>query len=227
MGDHVTRGAHKPIVTEQLWKAAQSTETRVRVGKHKPGVAYGLLTCSGCGGPLSLQHGGTSGRTFYGCRRKSGRGPCPAPVNGVQGKLDQFVDDLVAEALDGEYGLEVVGSQHDLAELKAAMDAALNDRKQFLAGTRGMDADVIAEALESLNADVDRTQQAYEDALDRADAAADLPGSGDAYRRLPVDARRRVAAALIEELVLEKWTGGQKSGANPADRIRRPIRWAA
>jgi hypothetical protein len=108
------------------------------------------------------------------------------------------------------------------------MDAAIDDRRQFLAGTRGMDAQVIAEALDSLNADVERTQAAYEAALDKADAAADLPESGDAYRRLPVDRRRRVAATLIDELVLDPFPkGAQKRDANPADRIRRPIRWVA
>ena len=227
MGGHVTKGAHKPIVSEQLWKAAQSKATRVRTGKHKPGVAHGLLTCSGCGGPLSVQHGG-QGFTFYGCRRQSGQGPCPAPVNGSQVKLDQFVDDLVAAALDGAHGLDVVGAQQDLTAAKAAMETAIDDRRQFLAGTRGLDAQVIAEALDSLNADVERTQAAYEDALDRADAAADLPESGDAYRRLPVERRRRVAATLIDELVLDPFpAGAMKRGANPADRIRRPIHWAA
>jgi DNA invertase Pin-like site-specific DNA recombinase len=226
MGGHVTKGAHKPIVTEQLWKAAQSKATRVRTGKHKPGVAHGLLTCSGCGGPLSVQQGG-QGFTFYGCRRQSGRGPCPGPVNGSQAKLDEFVDGLVAEALDGEHGLDVVGGQQDLTAAKAAMDTAVHDRAEFLKGTRGMDAAVIAEALEGLNADVERTQEAYTDAVDRADTAADLPESGDAYRRLPVDRRRGVAASLIEELVLDPFPkGAMKRGANPADRVRRPIRWA-
>ena len=227
MGGHITRGAHEAIVSEQLWRAAQSTATRVRTGKHKPGVAHGLLTCSGCGGPLSVQQGG-HGFTFYGCRRSSGQGPCPAPVNGSQAKLDQFVDSLVAEALDGEHGLDAVGAQQDLTATKAAMDTAIDDRREFLKGTRGMDAAVIAEALEALNADVERTQAAYEEALTRADAAADLPESGGAYRRLPVDRRRRVAATLIDELVLDPFpAGAMKRGANPADRIRRPIQWAA
>jgi DNA invertase Pin-like site-specific DNA recombinase len=225
MGDHVTRGAHEPIVTEQVWKAAQSGAARVRIGKRKPGVAYGLLFCSGCGKSLAL-HLSVGRYAFYGCRRRSSAGPCPAPVNGAQGKLDEFVDELVAGALDGEHGLDVVTGQQDLAAAKTAMEIAIDHRKQFLKGTRGLDAHVIAEALEDLNADVERTQQAYDEALDRADVARDLPESGDAYRRLPVDRRRQVAAALIEELVLDPFPkGASKNGANPPDRIRRPIRW--
>ena len=108
-----------------------------------------------------------------------------------------------------------------------AVDTAVYDRAQFLHGTRGMDAAVIADALESLNADVDRTQHSYEEALARTDAATGLPQSGGAYRRLPVPARRKVAGQLIAELILDPWPGGQKSGANPADRVRRPIRWVA
>jgi DNA invertase Pin-like site-specific DNA recombinase len=227
LGGHVTKQAHQPIVTERQWKAAQSKATRVRTGKHQPGVAHGLLTCSGCGGPLSVQQGG-HGHTFYGCRRQSSQGACPAPVNGSQAKLDEFVDLLVADALDGQHGLDVVAAKQDLTAAADAVDVAVYDRSQFLHGTRGMDGHAIASALESLNADLERAHHAYQDALTRAENATGLPASGGAYRRLPVNARRRVAGQLIHELILDPFPrGAMKRGADPADRVRRPIVWVA
>lgn len=225
MGDTVTKRAHPPIVSAQLWKAAQSKAVRVRTGKNVPGVAHGLLTCSGCGNPLQVQGSG-DGRTFYGCRRRSGAGPCPAPVNGDQHKLDEFVDDIVAEQLDGG-GLDAVQARRDISAAHKALAAALEDRDNFVRGTKGSTAPVISEVLAERDADVERAQAVYDEAKAAAEAASDLPISGDAYRQRPVAARKRYAAQLITELVLEQFPpGAGKRGANPADRIRRPIPWA-
>lgn len=224
MGEHVTKGAHDRLVSPDLWRAAQSTEGRVFTGKNKSGVAHGLLVCSGCGVALQVQRNG-NGRTFYGCRRRHSSGPCPAPVNGDQGKLDAFVDDLVAGALEGAHGLDAVQARKDLTEAVQARREAESDLEAFLSGTKGLSAEIIAHHVARHQDEIARAIAAEDQARAQAKAAEDLPESGDAYRRLPLARRQKVAQALIARITLDPFPpGAGKRGANPADRAR--VRWA-
>jgi len=218
MGGHVTRRAHQPIVSEELWQAAQSNKRRIRTGKNVGGVAHGLVFCSGCGLPLQVQRNGTSDRLFYGCRRRSSGGPCPAPVNGVCDKIDTYVDELTATLIDGE-ALGVVNAQRDIDKLERTAREAQANYKAFFDGVKGMSSQEIRETLQALEAERDDALSAYEEARDAQDDS-DLPESGPDYLSRPLVERRRIAHRLIPRLVLRPFPkGAGKRGANPADRL--------
>lgn len=224
MGGHVTRKAHKRIVTEAQWKAAQSKAVKVRNGKHAPGVAHGLLTCTGCGNPLSVQSSG-DGHTFYGCRRNSSAGPCPAPVTGKQSTIDDYVDDQVERALNGGHVLDVVKAQQDLTALKEAMDAAIEDELQYHLATAGKKADVIAKAIDMHADRVKAATEKYNEQLDAVRTVEDLPVDGAAYRALPVAWRRKTAADLIDHIDLMPFPkGANKALSVASDRL--DVHWA-
>jgi DNA invertase Pin-like site-specific DNA recombinase len=227
VGGHVTRKAHAPIVTEAEWKAAQSKAVKVRNGKHRPGIAGGLLVCSGCGNPLQVQSSG-NGHTFYGCARMSSAGPCPAPVTGKQSVLDDYVDGLVAAALDGGMGLTVVRAHHDLTAAKEAMQAAIDDEEQFVLGTVGMKSAAIAKGVTMHEVRVKAATDAYQAQLAAVSAVEDalesLPLDGDAYRALPVAGRKKVAADLVERIELGPFPrGASRSASVASDRLAAPV----
>ena len=222
-GAKVTKHAHKPLVTEQQWLDAQPQARAVRNGKMKPGVAQSLLICSGCGGPLALRMNG-KGLTFYGCRRSSAAGPCPAPVNGQAAVLDDYVDERVALALDGKLGLGVVNAKHDLVAATAALKTAKADLANYQQGTEGLPPDAIAAGMRTRWEAVEAAQGNYDAARLRADTADSLPPDGDAYRDLPVAKRNRVARFLIETAVLGPFTGGARRESVASARLALDFR---
>ena len=216
---HVTPDAHEALVSESLWRAAQPNGVRVRTGRNVPGVAHGLLTCSGCGRPLQVQRGG-HGRTFYGCRRHGGsQGPCPAPVTGDQAKLDAAVDLLVSEII-GQGALEVVSARRDLDALEATWRAAEAEQTHWIEGAAGLPSDAIRKKLQALGESVEQAKAAYHDALHVAgESSADLPTTSASYLERPVAERQRVARGLIRSIILQPFEkGASRRGADPGTR---------
>jgi DNA invertase Pin-like site-specific DNA recombinase len=224
MGGHVTKAAHEAIVTEAEWKAAQSTAVVVRTGKNLPGVAHGLLVCTGCRNPLSVQRAG-HGQTFYGCRRHSSAGPCPRPVNGAQDAIDAYVHEKVLERLALKRPWSVVRRWRNLADAKEALDRAVYDRDQFLLGTEGLAADVIKAGADLREAAVQAATSVYEEAHQAADAATMTAGlTADAFDKADLPKRQKVARAVIDRIELNPFPkGGSKRTSKTVDRL--DIQW--
>ena len=219
MGDHVTRDAHDELVSEGLWRAAQSSATRVRTGRNLPGVAHGLVVCSGCGRRLQVQRSG-KGRTFYGCRRFGSQGPCPAPVTGDQAKLDAYVDRLVGDAIE-QGQIDAVSAQRDLDALEQTWRAAETELAQWVDGAAGIPGDVIARKLSALAQTVELAQAAYHDALHTAESASDLPTTNASYLARTIPERQALAQRLLHSVTLMPFPPGSwRRGADPATRCR-------
>jgi hypothetical protein len=200
MGKRKSEVVHTPLVSRAAWLRAQSTRPVIRNGRLVGGVASGLLTCSGCQGPLSPLGSG-DGRGHYGCRRSSSKGVCPRPVYVSKPAADDFVVGLVEDVLAGGR-LAVSAATADVAALRATLEQANEELEAFCAVERATDAGFKAN-VDRRRADVDAAQVA----LDEADVAEaiDLPSS-DEWQKL-VDAKdvagmRRVAGALIESVTV-------------------------
>ena len=85
MGGHVTRKAHKRIVTEAQWKAAQSKPSRSGTASTLPCRAR-LLTCTGAGIRCRCSRAGMATRSTG--ADETAQRPCPAPVTGKQSTID-------------------------------------------------------------------------------------------------------------------------------------------
>jgi hypothetical protein len=145
-------------------------------------------------------------------------------VTGKQSVIDDYVDGIVADALDGGQGLDVVRAHHELAAAKEAMTTAIDDEEQFILGTVGMRSDAIAKGARMHAERVTAATDAYNEQLQAVQAVEALPVDGDAYRALPVASRRRTAAKLIERIDLAPFPGGNRALSVASDRL--VVHWA-
>jgi hypothetical protein len=172
----------------------------VRTGAYKAGVAGGILTCHGCGRPLSVIGTG-DGRFNYGCRRQSSAGACPSPTNVKKDAADTFVDEIVAEALDGGT-IDAVAATRAVDEAKAAWEAAKAERAALTSKVKPSHPNFEA-WLADADADVDAAQSVYEDASARAGLSGTLPARAD-YLRMSVPDRNRIARVLLAGIVVSR-----------------------
>ncbi len=219
VGGHVTVGAHEPLVTEEVFDRAQPGSGVVRTGRNLAGVAGGLIVCESCGRPLSVGGRGTGRSTFYACRRTSSGGRCPRPVMAEQVPIDEAVDGVLRELAEKGLDVEAVQARHELDEAQERLAAAEYDRNQFLAGTAGLPADVIAKRAGELQAAAAQAAQAVGAAQDATTGVTGFPASGCEWDALDLPAKRAAAHAVIERIVLAPFEGGAKRWSVPANRI--------
>jgi DNA invertase Pin-like site-specific DNA recombinase len=209
--DRRNEHAHEPLVSRSTWAAAQAATTVQRTGAYAAGVAGGLLRCSGCGRRLVVA--GSKQHVSYGCRRQHNGGRCPAPVFIAKRPVDEFVDDAIRNALEGRIGTAPQLRLAELAEEEAAVSAELEAYVEVASALdRGMFERGLRVRREKL--DAARAARAAEEA--KVGLAEELPAPEE-YAKASLDVRRRVAAALIAEVVVAP------AGGRPVDRL--DIRW--
>jgi DNA invertase Pin-like site-specific DNA recombinase len=191
--------AWDPLVTPAEWRAAQSTQTVTRNGRMVAGIAGAVLRCSGCAQPMRM-FGSKHGRRYYGCRRSSGTGRCPAPTNVSADAADDYVNDLLERQF--EHGvLRVVRNARDLDAARRAWVAAREHRKAWnrVQGTVE-DEEWLAERAVRAAAEA-AALGVYEDLQHRAADVDDIPGDADAWHALDVAHQRRIASAVLRVVV--------------------------
>jgi len=81
-GSLVNHQAHPPLTDQATFDAAKSARRLNSARKHRSLLA-GLLTCSGCGNPMTFKNVKVKGKPDYPtycCQRVSAEGRCPLPV---------------------------------------------------------------------------------------------------------------------------------------------------
>jgi DNA invertase Pin-like site-specific DNA recombinase len=121
-GELMNGQAHPPLTDAATFEAAQSTRRLNSARKHRSLLA-GLLTCSGCGNPMTFkQVWRKKGEPFptYACQRASADGRCPLPVTVSAAMADEAVSEsFLAWAAE----FEAAGDPRDVAELTQAEQA--------------------------------------------------------------------------------------------------------
>lgn len=200
--------AHEAIVSRATWRAAQASTSVQRTGRWAAGITGGLARCSGCGGRLSVA--GTSPHLTYGCRRQRNGNRCAAPVYIIKSVVDGLVLNHVRSALTGRVG---VSPETRLAQLLDAEASARAELASYLEATAAVDREAFAAGLAPRQEKLAAATAARESEEAALGLAQQLP-TVDAFDCLPLDDQRRVAAALIAEVVVEPAEGGP-----PADRV--------
>jgi DNA invertase Pin-like site-specific DNA recombinase len=195
VGDHVTSGAHQALVDAELFEAARPGRKAPRTGKRVHGVAGGLLVCQSCGERLSVQARG-DGSTFYACRRVTSGGRCEQPVTGTQAPIDQAIDEALRQLADGEHTVDAVRVHRELEQARVALREAVQELE-----------------------DLEAAQAALEAAQAVAQGVASFPTSGASWDALDVDAKRQLAAGVIESISLAPFAGRSRKTSRPADRL--------
>lgn len=100
-GDIVNDDAHDPLVSSEVWEAAQRAKTRPGYRLRRT-LLSGLLRCSGC--RYSCTGGGT--KAYY-CKRRHGSGECSEPAQIAQWMIDEHVVAEFFERLgDLQFGMQ-------------------------------------------------------------------------------------------------------------------------
>jgi hypothetical protein len=200
--------AHQPLVSRAAWTAAQAASTVQRTGNFVAGIVGKLAVCPSCGGKLSVA--GSGKNLTYGCRRQRNAGKCPAPVFITKRIADEVVEAAVRGALVGRVG---TSPETRLAELYALEAAAREELERYVEIAAAIDGQAFQKglAVRQERLDVAAAEREREEA--RVGLATTLP-SVEAFERLHLNDRRRVAAALIREVRIALAAGGR-----PQDRV--------
>jgi DNA invertase Pin-like site-specific DNA recombinase len=214
LGARRNEKAHEPLVSKSDWKRVQSTQAVTLSGTYKSGLAGGLVVCSGCG--RLMKTAGHPGKLTYSCRGSTADGLCPRPVHVMKPVVDELVLRTLAEALD-QTSFDVYASDAQVTEAKAKLDAAKAAKAAWLekADVVGLSADDLKVALAARDAAVATAEASYEELLAATEETADLPRDGAAFMKLDETSRRRVAASLIDRIVVSP----PLAGGAPEDRL--------
>jgi recombinase/resolvase-like protein/recombinase-like zinc beta ribbon protein len=211
--DRRNESAHEPLVTRAVFQAAQAAKSVQRTGTYAAGVAGGLVRCSSCGGNMVV--GGSAKHLGYQCRRQDNGERCPKPVFITKRAVDDLVDTAVRDALTGSVGSS---PHHELSHLVENERAAADELNAYVEVAAALDRVIFERGLRVRQERLEAARDAREAEEAKAGLLEELP-EADAYAGSPLDDRRRVAAALIEKVVIMP----PVSGGKPAERVS--IHW--
>jgi DNA invertase Pin-like site-specific DNA recombinase len=226
-GAHVQTDAHPPIVSLDLWEAANAVKAPAPNRQNFDGTLLsGLIRCAGC--RYVLSPGATEGSRrlnrllTYRCRGRHSGGVCPASCGIKRELAEQYVEQAFLE----RYGDVSIEGVHD----SAGIDAARQEVAQAEADLEAFrDNERVRSALEALG------DSSFEDGIairaERVVAArqvlADVRASAIGfslpdevtYRALSMPERRVLLRAGIGTVFVRRSPGRGRAIAPPADRI--------
>jgi site-specific DNA recombinase len=209
-GSYRKKGAHPAIVSEQEWRAVQSSRSVSPLKSSDGALLSGLLRCAGCRYVLKpdtmIDRDGSKIR-IYRCRGEHAAGRCPERA-AVLGRLiepyieEQFLSGLVpggllAQGAAEQRELEDLRSQLERAE--AELEAWVNEpalntlgRELYLAGLESRQ-----QAVDALHVQI--TEVASDDELAALGSEVDLRAF---WETLTIPERRRLLALGIDAIML-------------------------
>lgn len=236
-GAIVNPEAHPALVTEAEWQAAQMDPRIAKGGGNgKPlPMLSGLIRCAGCRYALSKGKG-PKGEDLYRCRSKHASGRCPSPAMILTTTVEQYVEGLVLDEIDGMAKL-VPGSQErdrvltELAQARADYDDFRRDRET----RRKLRREDWQDALDHYLGAV-RDLEAQLEKIDQQIGVVQQGLTREHFLELPVNDRREVLAGFIDCVMVRRSVGRGRNvdpiesrvrvlwrGQAPADLPRRRV----
>lgn len=197
-----------PIVSPGEWQAAQAAKAprpkRSKVGS----LLAGILVCGSCGRPMSYR-GGKVGQ--YTCQRFANGERCPAPVLVAGEKIDALVEERF---LARHAGSGATGEPADDAELAVAereLEVAVADLQATLSlDLGGAAGDALAETIATKTARVEQADLALADLRSRSRLETRLENIGERWQELDLEGRRRLLAAAIDSVTVQRVGPGSR-----------------
>jgi hypothetical protein len=205
LGRRSVPAAHEPLVSASLWREAQSSprSAQHRDGRFAGGLAAGLLTCSTCGGRMSIVGSPARGggeRFSYTCRRRSASGKCSRPLAITKDKIDRWVDAWVVAGIEGQEPFDVFVTARELEAARHGVALAEQRRRQIVATAATWDPEDAKAAYDAAKAAELGARAHYDDLAGRTADLGDLPDSADAWHALDLDGQRRVLRLLVDRI---------------------------
>jgi DNA invertase Pin-like site-specific DNA recombinase len=212
LGKRRKEEAHTELVSPAKWQRVQSTRAVTLSGTYKAGLAGGLIVCESCQRPLRVA--GRADKLTYSCRGGSADGACPRPVHITKTIADEVVTTAIVEALD-KRSLVFQSSGQEVKDARAAITEADIAIAKILEKADVLTKDELEAALTPRRAAKEAALRRYDEALEQAEASADLPKDGSAFLKADEIDQRRTAKALIDRVVVSP----PLPGGTPEDRL--------
>lgn len=197
--------AHEPIVTRDLWEAAQSQQPRpTRNPATRPMLLAGLVRCAGCRRLMSPDR--RESEIMYRCYRRSAAGVCEAPAIVGHRRLEALVERTVLAHLEGIEATGQTRGSDRLASIERELQAAEAELAAYQEVTSVSEhgADVFMAGMRS------RIGRVEELRADLANARALHGGRGELrvlleqWPGLSVEQRRHVLGGAIDVVWVRK-----------------------
>jgi DNA invertase Pin-like site-specific DNA recombinase len=235
-GPHENLDAHVPLVSEELWQAAQLARPRPPVGVRGGGLLTGFVRCAGCGYVMRRERSRNRKGWNYTCGGYFAGGRCPAPAGISAGVLEPHVVARWREATGEDAEVRAVEKSDELRAAREEAERRQSALMDFLAYAEDLDPADFRPALEA-------RKRARDEARERvARLGAQLAALGTAGRpweTMTVEQRRQLLdtaidavfvrrsrrrAAPVETRVRIRWTGEQPRNDLPGRGRSVPMR---
>lgn len=220
VGSHVNPDAHPPLVSEDLWLAAQyaqSSRPPRSPTATAPALLAGLVRCAGCGHVMSRSSQRRS--VVYACQRSSSAGPCPAPAAITLRLLDQHVEAIALAELAALRASATLPDA-EIDAMRARLRATEQELSAYLQAVSVSDvgAEAFAEGARTRRAAVEDAQARLRAVLEQSPARVD----GDPvaqWTKLDGSQRNRLLRGLLEAVIVAR-AGGRGRIVPIATRVR-------
>lgn len=208
-GEFTNPDAHKPIIDEQTWQAAQEARGEKPINGMGGSLLAGLLRCEACGyvlKPDTMSQRGIK-RRLYRCRTERSSGRCPEPASVLGSVIEPFVIDTF---INGMRGMRAEGTAmaDDLVAAERTLAAAEAELAAYLGAVSAADvgATAFAAGARQRREAADLARETCERARERA-GLADLPLAADleaSWPDLGVADRNRLLRGGLDAVVLSR-----------------------
>lgn len=191
--------AHEPLVSRELWEAAQIAHPAPPRGEGEPALLAGLIRCAACSRQMSPGDG------IYRCFPRKVAGNCPEPSQIKQSIVDAHVEGLVLAELrraEGVRGRTLVNADAE----RAALEEAEKELGAWREAVRIADVgpEFVAAELRRYVGAVESARKALGRAQAASGIAADPRPIAEAYESLGVMGRRHVLRRAIGVVWIRK-----------------------
>jgi site-specific DNA recombinase len=211
-GEEANRTAHKPIVTEAEFDAAQIAKPvrAIELKAHSSGALLpGLARCAGCGHTLKIVTG-YGGKLRYYCKGPYTTGPCPNRCLVRVDELDPHVEAwFLRQVRDNVRVASAVAAREQAAVTQGQVDDAERELAAFVKLTSALDGSHFQAGYEERQRVLDEAKRAHAGALAEAKVYGDVP-SGDLLATWPglsIEHRRQLLAAFVDRVEVQRGTG--------------------
>lgn len=135
LGEWRNPAAHPPLVSRELWEAAQIVHPPPPRSTQPPALLAGLVRCASCGFKMSVSE------SIYRCRPVKAAGRCPAPAITSKLRLEELVSRTV-EAHVASATVTATEATDALAAAKVELASAEDELALYQQATRVADVGV-------------------------------------------------------------------------------------
>ncbi len=213
-GDFVNEDAHPAIVTRAEFDAVRiaKTDRPIPPGEFShDALVLGIARCHGCGHTLKIvrrmRADGSAVVSYY-CKNAASVA-CVSRAFVHVPALDTLIEDFFLDALRNDDRIaESLEAEKDVADAKAAVDAAEAELRAFVTTASALAADLFAAGCEARQARVDMSRLALAETQSRS-SALPVPGGNLAalWTTLEPSEKRKILAAYLDRVVVARGDG--------------------